>query len=54
LVFRGEQFRTVLKRPADEFFRDWAPSESTLPDWRAIALAVRERDRDRKARAARK
>jgi hypothetical protein len=49
-AFRGEQFATFRKRPADEFLRDWQPSTKALPDWRGIAQLAQHQVDIRKAR----
>ena len=47
--FRGEEFREFRMVPAEEFFGQWALSERSLPDWRAIAQLAQERAESRKA-----
>jgi hypothetical protein len=48
-AFRGDEFRDFRMVPAGEFFAQWALSDRTLPDWRAIARLAEEQAESRKA-----
>jgi hypothetical protein len=42
-LFQGEEFRSFRQRPADEFYRGWAPTDRPLPDWATIARLAQRR-----------
>ena len=49
-AFQGEGFKSFRSRPIEEFFTQWAPSEASLPDWRAIARLAQDQVDARKTR----
>jgi hypothetical protein len=47
--FRQDRFRAFRIRPAEEFFRRWAPADRPLPGWGAITLEAERQASARKS-----